>query len=111
MTAPSPPLAWLRCPRCERIPEVLRVWEDPDPGDRPGERWQVHLHCSACAKRGRGVGLCAYGPTEAAAEAAARRRWSQRWPESDEAVDHHREDLARHHDEVEHGLVREGWTK
>lgn len=111
MTTPSPPLAWLRCPRCEHIPEVLRAWEDPDPGGRPGERWQVHLHCGSCAMRGRGVGLCAYGPTEAAAEAAARRRWSQRWPESDEAVDHYREDMRRHHDEVSNGLVREGWTK
>ena len=111
MTAPSPPLAWLRCPRCEHIPEVLRAWEDPDPGNKPGERWQVHLHCGSCAMRGRGVGLCAYGPTEAAAEAAARRRWSQRWPEPNEAVDHYREDMRRHHDEVEHGLVREGWTK
>ena len=110
MTTPSPPLAWLRCPRCEHIPEVLRAWEDPDPGNKPGERWQVHLHCGSCAMRGRGVGLCAYGPTEAAAEAAARRRWSQRWPEPNEAVDHHREDLARHHDEVSNGLVREGWT-
>ena len=111
MTTPSPPLAWLRCPRCEHIPEVLRAWEDPDPGNKPGERWQVHLHCGACAMRGRRVWLCAYGPTEDAAEAAARRRWSQRWPESDAAVDWHRESTRRHHDEVANGLVREGWDK
>ena len=111
MTTPSPPLAWLRCPRCEHVPEVLSTWENPDPGDRPSERWRVLLHCGACAMRGRSVRQAAHGPTQDAAEAAARRRWSQRWPESDEAVDHHREDLARHHDEVANGLVREGWTK
>lgn len=109
MTTPSPPLAWLRCPRCESPPELIRTSERHYANT--DVRWRVDIGCQACLKHGDPVYLFGVGPTAEAAEAAARRRWSQRWPESDEAVGHHREDLARHHDEVANGLVREGWDK
>ena len=109
MTTPPPPLAWLRCPRCESVPERYSVTERADHVE--GERWRAIIGCRTCHARGDGVYLSGTGSTAEAAEGAARLRWSQRWPESDEAVDHHREDMRRHHDEVANGLVREGWDK